>query len=1141
MFQLLRQRSFGALTLAQFLGAFNDNAFKQLVLLLGSLAVVPWAAEHPWAVSCGQALPSALFALPFVLLGVLTGSLADRHSKSTILRAAAVLEILVMVLALLAFLGRSYPLLLVAVLAMGVQSAVFGPSKYGSIPEMLPARDLSRGNALIQTTTMLAIILGTIAGGFLLGAFGEQLWAPALAYIAIACAGLLAALRIEHLPAADPERPLRFDVVGEAVRHWRAMEGSRPLVLAVIGSAFFFHVATLVVLVVNEYGAWLGLATAQVALSNALMASGVALGAMFAARISGDRIESGLVPLGLLGLALALPCVHFEQHSLVVLRVVLVATGVAAGAFSIPIRALIQHLPRPERRGGVLGLSETLDFVGILLAALVFFVLESVLELDPPAMFTVLAAGVALFLAGSLAYTAEFFLRLVLLALVLAFYRLRVKGGEHLPRKGGALLVANHVSFVDALLIGAAAPRRVRFLMHRSFFALPLVGWFARRMGTLAIAAEDGASEKARALAAAAEAARKGELVCIFGEGAITRTGTLQGFRRGLERIAREAEVPIVPVALERLWGSVFSFERGRAFWKLPRRLPYPVDLAFGAPLASDTPAWRVWLAVAEAQGALRAERARRSGTLGRQFLRAARAHARQPALVDGEGHALSYRELQVGALALRASLLRRVGSAPSVGLLLPPSAAGVLGNLAVTLAGRVSVNLNPLLATGELASMLERAGATYLLTSRRMLAALDRPSPLPDERTLFIEDLIAECRGFARVRALFLALLPASLVVRAVGLGGPAEATATILYSSGSTGEPKGIKLSHANVLSNVHALLDVLSLGPGDGVLGILPFFHSFGYTVTLWTVLGAGARGIYHSSPLDARTIGDLCASEGATVIAGTPTFYQAWLRRFEPSALARARLCIVGAEKLREDLESAWRERFGLALYEGYGCTELSPVVAINLPDAGAGGSVAVGNKQGSVGRPIPGVAVRIVDPERDEILPPLAEGLVEVKSPGLMKGYLGRPELAAEVVRDGWYRTGDVGRLDEDGFLVLTDRLARFSKIGGEMVPHGRVEAVLREIVARLSSGAVADLAVTAVPDERKGEQLCVVHTPLAVPVETLVAELAASGLPRLFLPRASHFVEVEALPRTGTGKMDLAGLKRLARGALAPT
>ncbi len=737
-----------------------------------------------------------------------------------------------------------------------------------------------------------------------------------------------------------------------------------------------------------------------------------------------------------------------------------------------------------------------------------------------------------------------FLLRLVLLGLLRAIYRMRVAGRENLPREGGALLVANHVSFVDALLISAASPRPVRFLMHRSFFAMPLVGWFARCMRTISLAAEDSPSEKARALSAAATAAREGELVCIFAEGAITRTGVLQGFRRGLEKIARDAGVQIVPVALDRMWGSVFSFERGRAFWKLPQRIPYPVDVAFGARLASDAPAWRVRIAVAEALADLRRGREQHGDTLAHRFLRVARTHAREPAVVELDGRPLTYRQLLAAALALRASLRSRLGDTQAVGLLLPPGAAGVIANLAVTLAGRVSVNLNATLSNAVLASSLERAGAQVLLTSRRVLASLDRSSPLPEERTLHIEDLLAECRGWRRLRAGLATYWPAFVLARVLGLPRSPRSTATILFSSGSTGEPKGVELSHANILSNVDALLEVIALGPGDTVLGILPFFHSFGFTVTLWSVVLAGARGAYHASPLDAKAIGELCARESPTILAGTPTLYQAWLRRFESGALARARMCLIGAEKVRPDLASAWQERFGQPLLVGYGCTELAPVATIELPDARAGENRGSNPRDpGNVGRPIPGVAVRIVALEHGELLQPGSEGMVEVKSPGLMKGYLGRPDLTAEVVRDGWYRTGDIGRLDDEGFLVLTDRLARFSKIGGEMVPHGKVEALLAEIVARLSEEtpgqALPELAITSVPDARKGEQLCVVHTAFTVPVQSILAELAQSDLPRLFVPRASHFVQVEALPRTGTGKLDLAGLKRLAERALA--
>lgn len=1163
MLHLLRQRSFGAMLLSQFLGAFNDNAFKQVVLLLATAiattgsaewvmghwlggglgeqlpAYLAWAEGSPLLGALGalspQAIPPFLFALPFVVFGPVTGSMADRFSKTTIIKAANLLEVVVMVCATVAFWHQSYGLLLGTVFLMGTQSALFGPSKYGVIKEMVGERDLAPANSLIQSSTMIAVLAGVFVGGMLSEHMAGSLWKAGLFYIAFAIVGWSVSLRIGPLPAADPSRRVRVNPIAELASHWRATEGERYLVLSILASSFFYLMAATFLIVLPTYGKWMGLDDVAASKLAASPGIGIVIGAILAGRISGDRIEGGLVPLGLLGMAGTLVATALAPTSIPFVAACFVGMGICSGLFSIPIRCLIQSLPREDKRGAVQGLAEVMDFVGILAAPLLFSLWDKGLGLTPPQMFVVGGVMIAVFACLATAIAAQFLVRVVLLALTHTLYRVRVHGREeHLPQEGGALLVANHVSFIDAILVAAAAKRPVRFLMHKDYVNVPLVGWFARRMGVIPVAGGDSREAIDAALAAASEACGKGDLVCIFAEGAITRTGTMQPFRRGMERISRDAGVPVIPVALDRLWGSVFSFRGGRYFWKMPARLPFPVDVLFGAPHDPGARAPVVRDAVSELIADHRSTRRGRRGSLAWRFLHTARAHARHEALVDTTGQRLTYRRLLIGALALRRVLRRELAVEERVvGVMLPPGAAGALVNLALTLDGRTTVNVNATLPNEALAEPLARAGVRTLITSRRLLKVLDRTSPLPDG-TCLVEELLPAMTGADRRAAALLSLLPGPLLARvAAPRVDPREEVATILFSSGSSGAPKGVELTHSAVLSNVQSVLSVFPLGPGDTLLGVLPHFHSFGYTVGLWAALLGGARVASHSNPLDAKAIGELCEAEGVTVLIAAPTFYQTWLRRVTPEAFAKVRVAVAGAEKLRPELAAAFEERYGLPLLEGYGCTECGPVVSFNLPDAEGVPARQRAHRPGTVGRPLPGVAVRVVDPDTRAPREPGEEGLLEVKSPALLRGYLADPERTAEVLRDGWYSTGDIARVDKDGFLVLTDRLSRFSKIGGEMVPHGRVEDALREALA----GEEADLAVTAREDAKKGERLVVVHTGLPLPAAELVDRLGASDLPALFRPRAADFLEVEELPLLGTGKLDLVALKRLAAGS----
>jgi acyl-[acyl-carrier-protein]-phospholipid O-acyltransferase/long-chain-fatty-acid--[acyl-carrier-protein] ligase len=349
-----------------------------------------------------------------------------------------------------------------------------------------------------------------------------------------------------------------------------------------------------------------------------------------------------------------------------------------------------------------------------------------------------------------------------------------------------------------------------------------------------------------------------------------------------------------------------------------------------------------------------------------------------------------------------------------------------------------------------------------------------------------------------------------------------------TVVFSSGSTGDPKGVMLTHRNVAANTESVIQAIDPRPKDRLLGILPFFHSFGYTVTFWVPLQVGASVVYHADPRQSRDIGELCRKHACTIFLATPTFLRLCLRRCEPGDFATLRFLWCGAEKLPPSLAQEFQEKLQVLPMEGYGCTELSPVAVVNVPDQDLDGFRQIGNKPGTIGQPLPGVAARVVDPETFAPLPPGQEGLLLIYGANVMAGYLGREQATREVIRDGWYVTGDIAKMDEDGFLTLTDRLSRFSKIGGEMVPHQKVEDEVHAILNTTERVCV----VTAVPDEGKGERLVVLH--VGIEVTQVWQQLSGKGLPNLWLPRERDFYHVPELPILGTGKVDLKRCKEIA-------
>jgi len=1040
MLGLLKKRSFGAMTLTQFLGAFNDNAFKQVIVLLatsvaagaGPGEALDWVMRHPLGGGLPgglspQAIPPFLFSLPFVLFGPITGSLADRVSKSRIIQAANLLEIVVMAVATLAFWLSDYGILLGAVFLMGTQSAIFGPSKYGCIKEIVGKRELSRANALIQSSTMVAVLAGVFLGGIFRDQLADHLWMAGIWYMGFAALGWMVSMRIEALPAVDPKRKLSWNPVRELISHWRATEGNRHLVLSIIASSFFYLMAATFMIVIPTYGKWMGLSGTETSSLMAMPGLGIIVGAVIAGRVSGDRIEGGLIPLGLLGMAGSLLATSIAPENTLLIRFCLLGMGMFSGIFSIPVRCLIQSLPRAEKRGSVQGLAEVMDFVGILLASPLFILWDTGFHLTPPQMF--LVGGVIMALGGitSLILAGEFFVRLVLLTLTHSLYRLRVTGRENMPEQGGALLVANHVSFVDGILVGAVVQRPARFLVYRDYLEMPVVGPFGRRMGFIPVSSGDTPEEKAHALDEAAAAARAGSLVCIFAEGNITRTGTMLPFATGLELIARAADVPIIPVGLDRLWGSIFSFEGGRFFWKWPHRLPYPVDVVIGEPLPSGTPAGEVRNSIQEAIAARRSQRDGRAGSLAWRLIVSAKLHRRRLALVE-QASRLTYGDLLVRAMAQARALDRQLKNARRVAVELETAIDAVTLHLALTLSGRVSVPLAPGLSDHDRARFLEAAAADAWI-GRQAHEGIDTPSYL-------LQDIQAEVRGGDRWLAQFLSRLPTWALVRKITPQTSAREAAAVLFTAGTTGPAKAVELSHGNILSNVQSLLEVLHIGPPDRVLSPLPLSNAFGYTVGMWTTLLSGGRAVLVDTETDAEQ--DLCArveplaiSEKVTVVYGSPAAFSAFSRGLDPSAFQHLWVAACAAQALDKDLAAAFAERFGVLLCEGYGLTECSPVVSFNIPGGERHSGRQMAHLPGSIGRPLPGVAVRIVDGASGRPVPEGQSGELQIKGPNVMLGYVG--QAAESLLDDGWFATGDLAHIDRGGFLIIDGRLPAEAK------------------------------------------------------------------------------------------------------------
>jgi acyl-[acyl-carrier-protein]-phospholipid O-acyltransferase/long-chain-fatty-acid--[acyl-carrier-protein] ligase len=1097
----------------QFLNAFNDNIYKLVVSLLAVLVVTNKQTSGTYLSIAGF-----IFVAPFLIFAAYAGQLADKFEKRTVLIATKSFEIGAMVLALLALVSGKVEWMLAVLFLTATQAAFFSPAKYGIVPELVAEENLARANGLLEMSTFVAVILGTVAGTIMVAHWKTEPAYIGVVLILIAIIGTSTGFRIVRTPAPTIQRPFSWNPLGDVWIGFKRLSEDRVLMLAVLGTTFFWFMGALFQMLLLLFGKEaLHCSETQIGLLLASLAVGIGTGSMAAGRLSGDKIEPGLIPVGAFGMAAAAGLLGFVAHTIPAAMILLIALGFMGGLFVVPLNAMLQHRPRDDERGRLLATANFANTLGMMCSSGVVWFFHEALHLSAAHVMAISASMTLATAMISFHFVPAFTVRFLFWVLMHSVYKIRIIGRENIPQHGPALLVSNHVSFIDGFLIGACIHRFVRYMVYETWydkFSKPL-SWIH------AIRVPVGTRRSVlKTIELARQELQAGHVVCIFAEGSLTLSGNIAGFQRGMERIVDGLDVPIIPVALGGVWGSIFSQDKRASLWGSIKKLRFPIRVSFGEPMIEPT-AFEVRQRVTELAADSAQFAVDDDDTLAKRFIRAARKNWSHRAMTDSSGRTLTYGETLIASRLFSEYIQRKHADEMMIGIMLPASIGAAIANLGIVLSGHLPVNLNFSAGREAMDSAVGQCGLKTIVTSKQFLTKAkieQRPG------TIFLEDLmtfgtVQKVKAFLRMR-----LLPE----RMLAARAKADDLAAVLFSSGSTGAPKGIMLSHRNLLSNTGSVSHLFQVGNADTIAGVLPFFHSFGFTYTLWFPLLNGASVAYHAQPLDAKGLGDLIEKSKANFLPAPPTFCQAYLRGCTRQQFASLRYVLVGAERLQPALAEAFFEKFGLSMLEGYGATEMSPVISVNVPDCEGPGVKQPGTRTGTVGQPVPGAAAKVVDRETGEPLGPGAEGMLLVKGPNRMLGYLNRPDETAAVLRDGWYVTGDIVTMTEDGFIKIVDRQSRFSKIAGEMIPHNKIEEVLQ--------GLFADTlcVVTGVADERRGEKLVAFVEARGITSKDIWQSLLETDLPKIWIPKSDDIHVIEKLPLLGTGKVDLLAVVQMA-------
>ncbi len=1137
-FYLLRLRRFLPLFVSQALGAFNDNGFKQALVILVTYGL---AGKNGMDSRLIITIAAGIFILPFFLFSATAGQLADKYDKALLIRRIKFVEIILMVLAAAGFYLENISFLLFVLFLMGTQSSFFGPLKYSVLPLLLKKNELIGGNALIETGTFLAILLGTMYGGLLITSHSGPLIVSA-SLIAFAVIGWLAARQIPRLAPQSPDLAVNYNFLSETVRIIRHAGGNRTVYLSILGISWFWLVGAIYLAQFPTFAKNALHADETVTtLFVAIFTIGIAAGSLFCNRLLKGEVSAKYVPLAALALTVFSIDLYFASRNGATRAVTtglvdyaaflakphnwrilfdLLMLAFSGGLYGVPLYALIQEHSDPHHVSRNIAANNIVNALFMVLSSILAGLMLGAGYTVPQLFLTIgiLNGFVAAYICKLL---PEEVVKGIGRQLFRLFFRVEIRGVENIAKAGDrAVIVANHVSFLDGPILASFWPGKPSFAINTQIAEK----WWAK----LAFPFFDFLPldpSNPMAIKSLVRTVAKGEHIVIFPEGRITVTGALMKVYEGPGTIALHADAPILPVRIDGAQYSKFSRlgKRVKTKWfpKVTITIMPPQKLEAPENLTGARKREVVGNRLYDLMTGMVFETAPWRRTLFDALLDARDQHGgKMPVLEDVERAPLSYDRLILASFVLGGRIARYTARGERVGVFLPNTNGMGVTFFALQAYGRIPVHLNYSAGKKNLRSACRTAQLKTVLTSRRFIEVGDL-QPLIEAMSdlvtfVYLEDIKAEIGLVAKLKGLLKKRAARFFYHRQSGGVSPDD-PAVILFTSGSEGVPKGVVLSHANLQANRLQVSARIDLSEQDVVFNALPLFHSFGLSGAFLLPLLGGVKVFLYPSPLHYKIVPVMVYETDATILFGTDTFLAGYARMAHPYDFYSVRYVIAGAEKVRETTRRLWADKFGIRIFEGYGATETAPVLAVNT---------AMHCKPGTVGRLLPSIEHRL------QPVPGVKKGgRLLVRGPNIMLGYmLADNPGVLQPVEGGWYDTGDIVSIDDDGFVEIVGRAKRFAKIAGEMISLTAVEAHVNTTWPDLSH------AVVAIPDEKKGERLVLVTENENADRAELLAAGQKKGLAEIMIPRM--ILKIRELPLMGTGKIDYVGITDYVREKL---